>query len=994
MKKKSIFLIIICCTLLFLSSCKNDKNNNVGNTSNSNITTSLSIPEHFTSRKIYSIDSSSTFLENFSSHNGKTYIYSQDFEKSVLLNSITNENNRISIKGIDTSPNIAGEGDIIPVFRNGQSDNLYAIVKKRATSKIYMINKSSGEIINESMIENLTDTSIIRDDINGDIYVISDNNKDKVMTVYDNELNKLKEETIDLDLPGDNYIQIKDFQVTKNYICIVYRSINNNPHIRLINKSDFSDFADSELTALYGNGEKILTNNNDELYVCCTDLGTRAILINKIDTLTAQTTKLYEIPDANEIYNGINDFSVTLLKGEEIIGYNLETNEENVICTTSTDNFFICDNEIFSVSVETSQKHKITTLNSDFEVISQKEYELDDDIITGCSTIDNHGNTIIFAKNAQSDRFIIKINPQSDTYQINQLPVSYDIFDIATDSAGNLYMLGLNIEEDEENYKEKYSLVKLKNDYSIDSEISLEKYNLSNQQIFISSDDKIYLSLDNTLHEINFETNELTPKQKFPTITGGICNFDSTTGFDFMYIANKGVQLYSITQGTSHKLIDSMTNIDIQYYISGIHYINDYNFVISTSNVLYLVSEMKNVNHDTISVALDQTFDTSIEKYTREFNSTHTDVKVQLKNYNMTKTDSLIDDFSNDIISGNIPDIIISTSWLDISMLECKDMFEDLTPYLEKDPEINCDDYFLNIFSASSKEKIIDRIIPAFLVNTVIGKTSTVGEAMGWSYDEFYDFENDHKGKDIFYKGSSQRQINSEDFPFITLWDFIDIRNSKANFDDNFKRLLDTTYEYKFDVDIQEDKNDMSTAYESRFYDEKCLLDAQTISSVYQICSMRYAYIGEEITLKGFPAENSNGSYIRPYMQIFITKNCKNKEVAWEFVKMFLSEEYQDNIAMSCFPVLRSSMDKMINESQSNVVYIQGKQYNVYAPDKELKNQIINWIESLSAYNTNSISLINILDEQLQLFYNDEQSSEETKNAIQSRVNLYLSEIR
>ena len=84
---------------------------------------------------------------------------------------------------------------------------------------------------------------------------------------------------------------------------------------------------------------------------------------------------------------------------------------------------------------------------------------------------------------------------------------------------------------------------------------------------------------------------------------------------------------------------------------------------------------------------------------------------------------------NTDIASGNAPDIMILSAAMPIKSYVSKGVFEDLTPYLEKDEEISQKEYLDNIQEAFRTDGMTYAIVPSFYVTTVAGKTADVGDA-------------------------------------------------------------------------------------------------------------------------------------------------------------------------------------------------------------------------------------------------------------------------
>ena len=85
--------------------------------------------------------------------------------------------------------------------------------------------------------------------------------------------------------------------------------------------------------------------------------------------------------------------------------------------------------------------------------------------------------------------------------------------------------------------------------------------------------------------------------------------------------------------------------------------------------------------------------------------------------------------------------------------------------------------------------------------------------------------------------------------------------------------------------------------YESQYRENRTLLMNLYISRIQDINYSINGYLGEEAAFVGFPGIEGNSSIIQPGSYLYaISENSANKQGAWDFVKYYLSPEYQ-NIA-------------------------------------------------------------------------------------------------
>lgn len=89
-----------------------------------------------------------------------------------------------------------------------------------------------------------------------------------------------------------------------------------------------------------------------------------------------------------------------------------------------------------------------------------------------------------------------------------------------------------------------------------------------------------------------------------------------------------------------------------------------------------------------------------------------------------------------------------------------------------------------------------------------------------------------------------------------------------------------------------------------------------SVNDVYRTALVNCMFENEPVNYIGYPEVGGNGGIIaNGSMVMGITVNCKEPEMAWQFVKAFLEEEYQDQIR-EYLPVHRDSLEKWLKEAQ------------------------------------------------------------------------------
>lgn len=130
-----------------------------------------------------------------------------------------------------------------------------------------------------------------------------------------------------------------------------------------------------------------------------------------------------------------------------------------------------------------------------------------------------------------------------------------------------------------------------------------------------------------------------------------------------------------------------------------------------------------------------------IRKAVIEFNRSSQEYRIQIKDYydqeENVDYDKIIEKLNNDIIAGNMPDILLVNSEMPFDSYVSKGLFYDLYKLMEKDENFNKEDYFTNVLDALSVNGKLYSISPSFTVSTVAIKSKLGNwEPAGWTMGE------------------------------------------------------------------------------------------------------------------------------------------------------------------------------------------------------------------------------------------------------------------
>lgn len=164
----------------------------------------------------------------------------------------------------------------------------------------------------------------------------------------------------------------------------------------------------------------------------------------------------------------------------------------------------------------------------------------------------------------------------------------------------------------------------------------------------------------------------------------------------------------------------------------------DYDQLKSTIGIFSLEEAEKQENTLVIGGV---SIDNHIVAKPQEYSKKNPDIKVEIKEYMGDTTVSFQDACSRlyaDILDGNGPDVIYLQG-LDVNNLIKRGYLEKLDAYYERDAEISKDDLIPSFCDAISIDGSMYYLVSDFSISTMAGKTSLVGDSMGWTMEELYD---------------------------------------------------------------------------------------------------------------------------------------------------------------------------------------------------------------------------------------------------------------
>ena len=550
---------------------------------------------------------------------------------------------------------------------------------------------------------------------------------------------------------------------------------------------------------------------------------------------------------------------------------------------------------------------------------------------------------------------------------------------------------------------------------------------------FFRSGEKCYCcengneSSETTVYSIDFDDGNLDEVNKFDFRLSGLS--DSNGKYDACFIFYDGLYGYSASENKAEELINWLdSDIDYIPYKSVVLdentiVVGDYRYDNGTPSGLGL-RLLRRVDDDTlkkiqerrvIDCASGVTGSVSTKLIT-EFNRTNENYRIHLEDYGKYAdySDSWFNEsglsvLEKDIMKGDTPDIVMFGEDFDYMRYIGFNAFDDIDE-LMAETDFNRDDYFENILDSMKVNGRQYAAPLAFTLNGFYGNKEVTGDIGDIKLSELAKMQD---VKPLFY-GEPYNSI-ADSLIYKNISEFVDIENYSCDFDNqNFKDVLEiikkcgvTDEEYTEITSYNPQKDGGQSDYGTRMNKGKCMFAPYTLTSFSDYVYRKQRDALKEITFTGLPAGKKSGAVVTTQFSIAVFDSSDKKEGAADFLMFMLSDEAQKTINSSTdmemwsLPVKRtvyeelwqqSSAIKLYSPSTGNDCY--GKTYTVKPADKNVRKTFDDAIASASATTLSDRNIRMIIAEQVELYLEGGQTTEETAANIQKKVTMYLKEIK
>ncbi len=415
-----------------------------------------------------------------------------------------------------------------------------------------------------------------------------------------------------------------------------------------------------------------------------------------------------------------------------------------------------------------------------------------------------------------------------------------------------------------------------------------------------------------------------------------------------------------------------------------------------------------------------QYLDYNLKGEVLEFNKTNPDYRIEVTDYSQYNTENNYDaglkKMTTEILTGNVPDIIY-TQGINVEQFVTKGIITDLDKFMESDKEVTKAAIMDNVLKAMEVNGKLYEASPSFTLFTVMGSPSVVGTQAGWTVDDLNKaFAKMPEGSTVFDNTMTRPSILNTCLA-MDMDEYVNWSTGECAFNNGgFQKLLEFANSFPSDFDWNN--------YDWQSYEDPAVRIAagkQMLMQAYigQLTdySMYKAEFGGKVNCVGFPTANGVGNMVYINGGYAISAKCSDPAGAWQFVRTFLTKDFQENpnnyglptnktafndaLKKAMTPIYQTDengkpvLDKNGNKIEQPIGSIgisADKVIDYYALKQADADEIMGVINSTTKVLRYDQSIVDIINDECKAYFDGDKTAEETASLVQSRVSIYVNE--
>lgn len=541
--------------------------------------------------------------------------------------------------------------------------------------------------------------------------------------------------------------------------------------------------------------------------------------------------------------------------------------------------------------------------------------------------------------------------------------------------------------------------------------------------IYSDADDynKWYIAVYDALNDMVKKKTELPSNITY----GGLSCAVYEGADNLLYTNSEGVYRYHIGDSEAKQIMNFVnSDIAITYFeallpLDKEHFIAFYNETDpSTYDSTPVVGLFNKVKPEEIPdkkelVLAGSNIDWQLRSRVVAFNRQSSEYRIIIKNYGTENSyednNAGITKLNMDIMTGDIPDILVIDNNIDIRKYADKGILADVGKLIEQDADLSQLKYMNNVFDSCRINGTLYEIVPSFSIKTYVGKEAVVGNRNGWTMSEAQDILKKMPEESRLFAEMTKSSFLSEMMNYCGR-SFIDLNTGKCDFDNaQFKAMLEYADSLPEEIDYsQSENNGFILNGDTQYRQGSTLLAECYFNQPIRYQELKYGQFGEAIRLIGFPGTGGNGSILQIDTTYAFSSKSKNLDAAWNFMKYYLTKEYQSSISYM-LPVLEEQLKLLVSRTKEKPFYLDdngnkveydatywvgGEEIKLPPLNQEETNEVLTFIRSVNTRGYTNENIFNIINEEAAAYFAGQKDVETTASLIQNRVQLFVNENR
>lgn len=376
------------------------------------------------------------------------------------------------------------------------------------------------------------------------------------------------------------------------------------------------------------------------------------------------------------------------------------------------------------------------------------------------------------------------------------------------------------------------------------------------------------------------------------------------------------------------------------------------------------------------------------------FNRSNEEYRIKVIDYITEDYDweTSVTNLQNDIVAGNVPDMIdLSSSNMPWRNWAAKGIITDLYPLMEADGEFSKEELLENVRQAYEVDGSLYILPSTVMVSGVMVKEKYAEGITNLTPEVLLEMQSQLPADvDLFYYNYQGEVMYN--MVYNNMSAYVDYETGECYFNtDEFKSVLAYAKEQPTEMVWDE-----SESLPAMLAEDKVIFYNFAMSQMPDYQFHKYVF-GEDVTMLGYAGKDEDGIRIKTTgTALSITEQCEYKDVAWQFLKTLVSEEYQKSDMLWGIPVTQSGVDNFIYEAQ-HMDGTHGYGWDdvnldiTSATDEEVE-EFLAILEKADEVSYMDTAIMNIIEEEVAPYFAGEKSVDEVADIIQSRIDIYLKE--